>query len=247
MDFKNLKWYRAGKITVLNGAQVVNGTNTNWLEADIKPGDVFYTADGPAYEVENVLTSEQLTIKEPYQGDTVVNGDYKIIRRVPAVMQTEIANRLVTVLGEWDRRDRTFTETLRLLTTHVEEIDERTKHSGVLAIPITIPATGWLRDEHDMTGYPWHVDIPNDVIREDMTSFLTISLNCMGTAFTAVIAPVAQTLDKALRVFARSVPTSAISATLALFGAAISPSSEDDDLATDEEVWEAINDVLNEP
>ena len=93
MDFKNLKWYRAGKITVLNGAQVVNGTNTNWLEADIKPGDAFYTANGRAYEVENVLTSEQLTIKEPYQGDTVVSGDYKIIRRVPAVMQAEIANR----------------------------------------------------------------------------------------------------------------------------------------------------------
>lgn len=246
MDFTNLKWHRAGKISVLSGGTVVDGIDTNWLEADIKAGDMLITTDARPYEVASVNNSTQLTLTEAYKGDTVAGGDYAIILRVPAVMRAEIANRLVTVLGEWEKRDVSYSATLKLLTERLEKLTRQVEATGALAIPITIPITGWIKDTEDTTGYPFHVDIANDAIAEGMTPFLTVSLASMAEAQSAGLAPVAQTQDKSLRVFAVSVPKVGISATLTLFGAAVNSGGDNED-ATDEEVWEAIEEVLNEP
>ena len=225
MDFTNLKWHRAGRISVLSGGTVVDGTNTNWLEADIKAGDMFITTDARPYEVASVNNSTQLMLTEAYKGDTVAGGDYAIVLRVPAVMQAEIANRLVTVLGEWDKRDRSFSETLRLLVAQVEEIGEKAKHSGVLTIPITIPKAGWTEDADDTTGYPWHVDVANDKIEASMTPFLTILPASLGAAGNAGFCPTVETVAGALRVSSKAVPETDILASLALSGAASDVSS----------------------
>lgn len=222
MNFVNLKWHRAGKISVLSGGTVVNGENTNWLEADIKAGDMLITTDARPYEVDSVNNSTQLTLTEPYKGDTVTGGDYAIVLRIPAVMQAEIANRLVTVLGEWDRRDRSFSETLTLLVNRLEKVEKELQASGVLTIPITIPVTGWIKDVNDTTGYPFHVDVANDVITEDMTPFLTILPVSLSTAKEAGICKTAETLSGILRVYSKTIPEANISASLALSGAAAS-------------------------
>lgn len=207
MDFKNLRWYRRGMISVPNGGVIVNGIGTNWLEADIKAGDVLFTKDMQPYEVAHVPSSTELTLATPYRGETLAGEVYFIIRRVPAVMQAEIANRLVTVIDEWDKRSKQF---------------------GVLSLPITIPATGWTKDLGNTSGYPWHVDIPNNRITEDMTPFLTVLPESLEVAQKASFSPTVQTIDGALRVFAKSIPTDPISGTLALFSKGETPSGGGD-------------------
>ena len=222
MNFTKLKWHRTGKISVLSGGTVVDGTNTNWLEADIKAGDMLITTDARPYEVASVNSSTQLTLTEAYRGDTVAGGDYAIILLAPAVMQAEIANRLVTVLGEWDKRDRSFSETLTLLVERLEKVEKELLSSGVLTIPITIPVTGWIEDVNDTTGYPFHVDVANDAITEEMTPFLTILPVSLNTAKEAGICKTAETVTGALRVYSKTIPETGISASLALSGAAAS-------------------------
>ena len=249
MDFKKLKWYRTGKISILNGGTAVDGTGTSWLEADIKAGDVLITKDARPYEVASVASSTRLTLASPYEGDTIAGEGYSIIRRVPAVMQAEIANRLVSLIEIWERRDVSISTSLRLLTERVENMPR------FVTYPLTIPVTGWTKDENDTTGYPWSINISLEDIRADMLPFVCIRAGSLAAAAAAGLCPEAEALDGALHLVSASVPGTALSATLALYGSSTAAISEtgcgcncdDNRDATDEEVCEAIEEVLNEP
>jgi len=116
--------------------------------------------------------------------------------------------------------------------------------SSAARINITIPGTGWIEDEEDTTGYPWHADVLNSVISSGMTPIYALRLDSLGAAIEAGVAPVCQTLDGALRVWAADPPEEALTGALTL----LMPGGEilaEDDFATDEEVDDAIGPIWN--
>lgn len=108
---------------------------------------------------------------------------------------------------------------LQQLANRTEYLKGKVENAGgVLTIQITIPTAGWVKDETDTTGYPWHVDIANDAIRASMTPFLTALRESLPVVKKAGMCPTVETLDGALRVYSRAVPESDISTSLALSG-----------------------------
>lgn len=199
MNFKNLEWYRTGRVTAQNGGNIIKGTNTEWLIGEIRAGDIFTIDGGQFYEIASITNSSELVLKTSFSGESVKDHAYAIIRRVEAVMQAEIAARLANLLNKWEIRDAAIASLYK-------------------SVEITIPTDGWIKDDGDTTGYPYYVDISNELITENMTPILTISLAGMKTAREAGIGASVQTLDKALRVFSQSIPKSSMRAALALWG-----------------------------
>lgn len=116
VDFANLEWHKAGTVTVLNGETTVRGTNTGWLAAGIKKGDVFLTEDFQVYQVVSVTNSGELQIDRAFQGDDYVGREYRIIPRASVVLQAEIMNRLTKIIPAWERQSLEIKETLAKLT-----------------------------------------------------------------------------------------------------------------------------------
>ena len=102
-------------------------------------------------------------------------------------------------------------------------------------ISLSIPVEAWIEDTGDATGYPWHANILNTVIGEDMIPFLTLNTASTAVALEAGLCSSMQTQNGAARVFSAKKLAAEISGTLAL----LAPSGEiltDADFATDEEV-----------
>lgn len=98
----------------------------------------------------------------------------------------------------------------------IEEIKrEGTGGTGLLALEISIPATGW----QEMTGakYPYYINIPNEKITAEMIPMLIILPNSMEDASACAICPACETVAGAVRVFTKTAPDKAIAAILALF------------------------------
>lgn len=101
---------------------------------------------------------------------------------------------------------------------------QRLLNEGVIGISrseIIIPADGWTGngdDEGDaeISGYPYHVDIPVTGAKNSMTPILTIYPEYLDSAKN--ICQTAQTLEGTLRVYAKSAPSAEIKASLALIG-----------------------------
>lgn len=87
---------------------------------------------------------------------------------------------------------------------------------GIVQIDITIPTDGWVPD----TVCPYHCDIANEQITADAVPLLTILPESMAVAQDCGMASCAQTLDGILRVYAETIPTEPIQASLALLGVA---------------------------
>ena len=151
----------------------------------------------------------------------------------PATGKRHAINHLPAV-AEWEPAVYQFEENDKIIggvdgidNLPLQQLANRTEYlkqhaGGVLTLPITIPTTGWTKDDADTTGYPWRIDIAGDVITEDMTPFVTILRGSLNAAQKAGLCPTVQTLDGALRVFAANVPDVEISCSLALAGAAAS-------------------------
>lgn len=138
------------------------------------------------------------------EGDSVIGG----LKGIDNLPLQQLANRTEYLKGKADSFE-----------DKIEELESRNDGASIAVLDVTIPAEGWVKDDNATSGWPYYIDIQNESITEDTLPALTISLTAMTMAQEAGIAPVVQTLNKALRVFAQSVPKTEIPASLALFGA----------------------------
>ena len=201
----NNKWYRQGRVSVKTGSRSVDGTGTRWLEAGIKAGDVLILNDAP-YEISSVEAGDKLLFVEAYRGETAVGANYAIVQLAAATTQADIAQRLQDAI-----------DLLKELIK--KEGESGGGSSSVLTLSITIPASGWAKDETDETGYPYHIDIANAAITAEITPWVTVSRASLPAAEAAGLCPTAETLAGALRVYAKKPPSANIAASLALYGA----------------------------
>ena len=98
----------------------------------------------------------------------------------------------------------------------IEEIKRKgTGGTGLIALEISIPATGW----QEMTGakYPYYINIPNEKITAEMIPMLTILPNSLEDASACGICPACETVAGAFRIFTKPAPDKAIAASLTLF------------------------------
>lgn len=100
---------------------------------------------------------------------------------------------------------------------------------------ITIPATGWTKDDVDDNGYDYYIDVPSTNASSQLTPLLTIHPASMAVAEACEMNPSCQTMDGVLRVYANKIPSEDIKATLSLFGV----SSNTLELAIPTEGWVA--------
>lgn len=98
----------------------------------------------------------------------------------------------------------------------IEEIKrEGTGGTGLITKDISIPATGW----NEMTGaaYPYYINIPVEETTAEMIPMMTILPNSAGAAADCGICPACETFAGAVQVYTKTVPDTAIAASLTLF------------------------------
>ena len=92
--------------------------------------------------------------------------------------------------------------------------------AGAAKMDITIPASGWAKDQDTGGAYALHMDIASTDITEAMIPMLTVLPSSLATAKNCDLCPVSRTMPGALRLYAKSVPTDTISASLTLLDTA---------------------------
>ena len=115
--------------------------------------------------------------------------------------------------------------------------------SSIAGLDLTIPAAGWVPSPGE-PGEPEElcVDIPAEIIQEDMIPILVVLPACLGTAGDCGLNSAARTLNGALRVYAKRAPKSDMAAELLL--ARLSGSFGDGKVAGDGEIKEMLDEVL---
>lgn len=99
---------------------------------------------------------------------------------------------------------------------------ERDVHTGLAGsaatgkVEITIPASGWTADSDTGGAYPLHLDIPNDAIQEAHIPLLTLYPGSLEAAGACGVGPIVRTLPEVLRVYAKTIPSTDLRASLAL-------------------------------
>lgn len=74
-----MAWYTAGSVSLTAGSQTVTGDGTSFIQ-NVKSGDIFIClTDGWVYEVGEIVSATQLTLKRPYAGTTVAKASYEIV------------------------------------------------------------------------------------------------------------------------------------------------------------------------
>ncbi|WP_270806082.1 hypothetical protein [Aeromonas sp. QDB62] len=83
-------WQRTGNVTVTNGSKIVTGFGTKWKTGTlpIQKGHTFYGPDNAAYEVDTVVSDENILLVDAYRGGTLANQGYRIdITRTSTISQ----------------------------------------------------------------------------------------------------------------------------------------------------------------
>ncbi|WP_439823617.1 phage head spike fiber domain-containing protein [Aeromonas caviae] len=83
-------WQRTGNVTVTNGSKTITGFGTKWKTGTlpIQKGHTFYGPDNAAYEVDTVVSDENILLVDAYRGGTLANQPYRIdITRTSTISQ----------------------------------------------------------------------------------------------------------------------------------------------------------------
>ncbi len=72
-----MAWYISGTVAVANGSQTVIGAGTNFV-ANVLAGQGFIGQDGRAYEIANVVSATELTLRTAYYGGSGGGQSYAI-------------------------------------------------------------------------------------------------------------------------------------------------------------------------
>lgn len=97
------RWYREGSVTISQNSKTLQGANTYWLNANIKPGDLFTIDSSKFYEVDSVDSNTQITLRTAFEEAKITAGAYKIIRNFTATLAAETAAKVVEVLARNER------------------------------------------------------------------------------------------------------------------------------------------------
>ncbi len=92
--------------------------------------------------------------------------------------------------------------------------------AGAVQKEVIIPISGWVEDTDTGGAYDLMLDIASMDITEDMVPVMNISPAHLETAVGCGLCQVSRTLDGALRIYARTIPTAPITLTLTLFDTA---------------------------
>ena len=76
---------------------------------------------------------------------------------------------------------------------------------------MTIPATGW-QDDEGMTAYPSYYDIVDKSVTDKDRASVMIAPESMSVAIACNLCPTCETVTGAIRIRAKSAPTTPISA-----------------------------------
>ena len=108
--------YKTGTITLNSNSNIVTGDGTLFQTvANAREGDLF-TLDGESfYEIYQVDTETQLRIRNlvtgvKYQGSSVSDVNYAIVRNFAASADAQIASDVVNLQQRWHEREREMTE-----------------------------------------------------------------------------------------------------------------------------------------
>ena len=153
----NNKWYTAGSVTVQNGSTTVNGSESYWLEADIKQGDIL-VLDNIICEVSKVISSTQLILAQPFTGQSKEAASYAIIQRAPQVLAAYIAYKLGLMIDNWDK----------FLTEYKQEFNTlKAKVNFIEKIGFYIDEDGDLSQDTEHSGEDLSPDISPEQIATD--------------------------------------------------------------------------------
>lgn len=74
-----MPWYSTGTVAVTNGSTAVTADGSKFI-GNVKPGDIFAVVnDGHIYEIDQIISATQLTLKRPYAGADGTGLGYDII------------------------------------------------------------------------------------------------------------------------------------------------------------------------
>jgi len=186
--------------------------------------------------------ASKIDVTVPVSGwveDTDTNGAYAVHLDIASTDITEDMVPLLTVLPDsveaanacgFCSVSRTLPGLLRVYAKSVPInairasltlLDTSPQHSGLASsaatarFDIAIPISGWTADAETNTLY---VDIPQAEIDDDRIPVLTIYPECLAAANACGLLPYTQTLPGILRVYAKSIPSNTIQASLTLLG-----------------------------
>lgn len=91
--------------------------------------------------------------------------------------------------------------------------------ASCVIINLVIPASDWVRDDTDVTGWPYYLDIANSIFDKDMSPHLSIKPESLRTAINAGFCPAMSIFDGELRVYSANIPAEDLRASLMLITA----------------------------
>lgn len=116
-------WYRNGSCTVQNSLTKITGVNTYWLNANIKPGDMFSLDGSKFYEIDAVVSNTELTLKTPYLGETTSNTAYMVIRNFTATLAAETAAKVTEIVAKHEQYVNSDMQTVQGKSAYEVAID----------------------------------------------------------------------------------------------------------------------------
>ena len=153
-------------------------------------------------------------INETLYSPTLQNG-----RRKPIHFQSEGSQILLSGLDAIPELNITENDNvISAIKKLADYVTSQSSGANVSSMAIVIPTTGWINET--IGDYPYHLDLVNTNLTEDMTPQLIFSATSIKAAREHGIGEACETLDGKLRIYAMSVPNEEISATLCVFGAA---------------------------
>jgi len=93
-----MAWYKTGSISAANGAAVVYGAGTAWVDAGVLNAGDIITINGTLYEILSIQSNTQLTLASNYLGATAAGLGYAImpIGLLPSALAQQVKTTLAT-------------------------------------------------------------------------------------------------------------------------------------------------------
>lgn len=93
-----MAWYKTGSISATNGAAVVYGAGTAWVDAGVLNAGDIITINSVLYEILSIQSNTQLTLASNYLGATAAGLSYAImpIGLLPSALAQQVKTTLAT-------------------------------------------------------------------------------------------------------------------------------------------------------
>ena len=163
------------------------------------------------------LMSNSNTYRGKYDNSTTYSiGDVTIIRA------NGKAKLIVAKQETSGTYNEAFWEDFKISSENITNITDTTVvASSVYNIDnVTFTTASWIKDPTETTDYKYYSDYSSDQITSDTVPIMTFDKASIDIAATAGVCTMAETLDKKLRIYSKSIPTNNISGSLSLFGVA---------------------------